>query len=181
MLVRRSFLILIALAALGLAACSSGDGDGSGATGGSPTEQPSPTPAESETETPSETPSSGASVELESEDSALGTILTDGEGRTLYVFLNDQVGGASTCTDDCAASWPAFTTTGEVETSGNDEDATDPSLIDTIAAADGALQVTYAGRPLYYFAGDQATGDTNGQGVGDVWFVVGTNGKPIRG
>jgi predicted lipoprotein with Yx(FWY)xxD motif len=182
MLVRRSFLILIALAALTLAACSSDDGGGSSTGAGSPTEEPSsPSPTGAESPSPTESPSSGVAVELETEDSALGTILTDGEGRTLYVFLNDQVGGASTCAGDCAASWPAFTTTGEVQTSGNDEDATDPSLIGTIAGADGAMQVTYAGRPLYYFAGDQAAGDTNGQGVGDIWFVVSAKGKPVKG
>ena len=159
----------------------SAGGGSSGAGSASPTEQPSSTPTEAETPSATESPSAGAAVELESEDSSLGTILTDGEGRTLYVFLNDEVGGASTCTGDCAGSWPAFTTTGEVETSGNDADATDPSLIGTIAGADGATQVTYAGRPLYFFAGDQAAGDTNGQGVGDVWFVVSPKGKPVKG
>jgi predicted lipoprotein with Yx(FWY)xxD motif len=179
MLVRRSFVILVAVAALALPACSSDDAGGSETGAGSPTDQPSP--ADGETPGATETPSAGGAAEIESEDSALGTILTDGDGMTLYVFLNDDVGGASTCTGDCAASWPAFTTTGEVEVSGNDEDATDASLIGTIAGADGATQVTYAGRPLYYFAGDQAAGDTNGQGVGDVWFVVSPEGEPIQG
>jgi predicted lipoprotein with Yx(FWY)xxD motif len=37
------------------------------------------------------------------------------------------------------------------------------------------------GWPLYFFANDAAPGDTNGQGVGDNWFVVGTDGEPIQG
>jgi len=49
----------------------------------------------------------------------------------------------------------------------------------TISAADGTSQLT--GFPAYYFAGDAAAGDTNGQGVGDVWWVFGTDGEPIEG
>ena len=51
-----------------------------------------------------------------------------------------------------------------------------PGVIGVITATDGSLQVTYDGRPLYYFAGDQAAGDTNGQDVGGVWFVASTDG-----
>jgi predicted lipoprotein with Yx(FWY)xxD motif len=43
------------------------------------------------------------------------------------------------------------------------------------------MQVTYAGQPLYFFAGDEQPGDTNGQAVGDVWFVVTPDGTPIEG
>ena len=40
--------------------------------------------------------------------------------------------------------------------------------------------MTYAGKPLYYFAGDAKPGDTNGQGVGKVWFVVGADGELVK-
>ena len=43
------------------------------------------------------------------------------------------------------------------------------------------MQVTYNGHPLYYFSGDQAPGDTNGQGIGDIWFVVSPAGDAIKG
>jgi predicted lipoprotein with Yx(FWY)xxD motif len=46
---------------------------------------------------------------------------------------------------------------------------------------DGGEQVVVNGWPLYFFANDAAPGDTNGQGVGDNWFVVGTDGEPIQG
>ena len=38
--------------------------------------------------------------------------------------------------------------------------------------SDGGKQVAYNGRPLYFFAGDTAPGDTKGQGLNDVWFVA---------
>ena len=47
----------------------------------------------------------------------------------------------------------------------------------TFARDDGTMQVSVNGLPLYTFGGDTAPGDTNGQGVGDVWYVVGANGR----
>jgi predicted lipoprotein with Yx(FWY)xxD motif len=172
MSIRRS-LIVASLFLLALAACSSGDTNSgaSGSTGGgSPTESTAP-PA-------SETPASGGSgeTEVQSEDSALGTILTDSKGNTLYVFMNDT-GDTSTCTGDCAASWPALIANGEVKGGG----AVDASLLSTSARDDGTMQVTYNGHPLYHFSGDQAPGDTNGQGIGGIWFVVSPAGDPIKG
>jgi predicted lipoprotein with Yx(FWY)xxD motif len=88
------------------------------------------------------------------------------------VFDNDT-DGTSACYDQCAENWPAFT--GTADASGD----VDASLIGTTTRDDGTTQVTYNGQPLYYFAADQAPGDTNGQGVGDVWWVVGPDGAKI--
>lgn len=103
----------------------------------------------------------------------LGEILVDGEGRTLYLFLPDEQGD-STCYDDCAGNWPPL-----IGTAAPGEGA-DPALIGTVPRSDGSDQVTYGGWPLYYFAADTAAGDVNGQGVGDVWFVVSPGGEPVR-
>ena len=128
----------------------------------------------------SESPSSGGGgeTEVEAEDSSLGTILVDQKGNTLYVFLQDT-GDTSTCTGDCAASWPALIAKGEVKAGGGG--GVDESLLGTSARDDGTMQVTYNGHPLYFFSGDQAPGDTNGQGIGDVWFVVSPAGDAIKG
>ncbi|CAN5177984.1 lipoprotein [soil metagenome] len=115
---------------------------------------------------------SEAAVQVATSD--LGEILNDPEGRTLYLFLPDGQGDP-TCYDDCAATWRAFT---ETVTAGAGLDA---SLLATAPRTDGTEQVTYNGWPLYYFAGDEAPGDTNGQGIGDIWWVLGPAGEAISG
>ena len=123
---------------------------------------------------PTETGSPEDATKVEAEDSSLGRILVDGEGRTLYLFLADT-GPESTCYEGCAPTWPAFTTNGSVEAG----DGVTAELA-TSERTDGDVQVTAAGRPLYYFASDTAPGDTNGQGIGDVWYVVSPAGKAIK-
>jgi len=99
----------------------------------------------------------------------LGHYLVSNTGMTLYLFAKDEP-GVSNCADKCLAAWPAYT----VE-SADDllNGANAGGELGTITRADdGTLQVTYNGWPLYYFAKDAAVGDTTGQGVGDVWWVV---------
>jgi predicted lipoprotein with Yx(FWY)xxD motif len=95
-----------------------------------------------------------------------GVILTNGEGMTLYRFTQDE-DGESTCYDQCAEAWPPLT----VEESMSIPDGL-PGEFETTERRDGSMQVTYNEMPLYYFANDEEPGDTNGQGVNDVWFVV---------
>jgi len=97
----------------------------------------------------------------------LGEFLTDAQGRTLYLFTNDTEMGVSTCGGQCLANWPAYTAT-EPLTLPEDVAGT-LALVDT---PDGVQTVAYNGIPLYYFAGDTEPGQTNGQGVGGVWWVV---------
>lgn len=102
-----------------------------------------------------------------SETPELGKFLTDSEGRTLYLFTKDTEKGVSTCGGDCAKNWPPYTAT-EPLTLPDGVDGT-LSLVDT---PDGVKTLAYNDIPLYYFAGDTAAGQTNGQGVGEVWYVV---------
>jgi predicted lipoprotein with Yx(FWY)xxD motif len=118
---------------------------------------------------PEATPVAGDGTTVLTEDNAdLGTIFTDAEGMTLYIFLNDEPGsGESACYDQCEENWPVFSA---------DEPLTlpdgVPGELGTIERTDGTTQVTYNGWPLYYWAADQAPGDATGQGVGDVWYVA---------
>jgi predicted lipoprotein with Yx(FWY)xxD motif len=118
-----------------------------------------------------------AGLTLTTADSDLGAIVVDGDGMTVYMFDNDTQGAdASTCTGQCAASWPAVTTESDKpEVEGVTGD------VGTITGVDGKTQVTLNGWPLYYFAGDSAAGDTNGQGVNDVWWVLTPAGEKIGG
>jgi len=99
---------------------------------------------------------------------ALGSVLTGPEGLTLYRF-NLDVPGQSNCTDQCAANWPPMLIEEGERPNGN---AGVVGQLGTTERDDGTIQVTYEGMPLYYWANDEAPGDTNGQGVNDVWFVV---------
>jgi predicted lipoprotein with Yx(FWY)xxD motif len=90
-------------------------------------------------------------------------------GLTLYVFSNDAP-NVSNCVGQCLELWPAFFT-----------DRTDviaptvegiPGTFGTFPREDGTFHITYNEQPLYFYSQDAAPGDVNGQGVGDVWFVV---------
>jgi predicted lipoprotein with Yx(FWY)xxD motif len=108
-------------------------------------------------------------------NTGLGEVLVDAKGRTLYVFTKDK-GDQSVCSGKCAAAWPALTVTGAA-TPGTGVQA---SLLSTSKQANGSTQVTYGGKPLYYFAGDKAPGDTKGQGLNGVWWVVRGDGSLVQ-
>jgi predicted lipoprotein with Yx(FWY)xxD motif len=109
---------------------------------------------------------------LEGGTTALGDIVVDGDGLSLYVFLRDDE-GEPTCTDACAEAWPPL------EGPANAGDGIDEAQLDTVDHPSGIAQVTYAGWPLYHFVSDEAPGDVEGQGVEDVWFVIDPDGQPV--
>jgi predicted lipoprotein with Yx(FWY)xxD motif len=151
---------LLAALTVAVAACGGNDDGGSGTAAPA---APATTAAAQE--------SNGATVAVA--NSKLGDILVDADGRTLYAFTKDQ-GDQSVCSGECASAWPALTGTA---TAGTGVQA---SLLSTSMQANGSSQVTYDGRPLYYFAGDAKPGDTNGQGVGSVWFAVTADGELVK-
>ena len=109
------------------------------------------------------------------QSAALGKFLTDEQGFTLYVFMNDPR-NTSTCEAECAQRWPPFLTAGK-PLAGPGVNA---ALLGTIRRKDGTTQVTYNGHPLYYFSGDAKPGDTNGQGFNNLWYVIGPDGMRSR-
>jgi predicted lipoprotein with Yx(FWY)xxD motif/cytochrome c5 len=110
-----------------------------------------------------------------SQHQTYGQYLTDAQGRSLYLFTNDSK-NTPTCYDQCAQNWPPLLVK-EKAVAGKGVAA---SLLGTAQRRDGKLQATYNGWPLYYFARDQKAGDTNGQGVGGVWFLVSPYGVAIK-
>ena len=142
----------------------------------SPTEEATETAEPTGAVSPVETEeAAGQALITVAESAALGSILADAEGRTLYLFTNDSP-EESACTGDCAANWPPLTVESEDELVA-DEGVT--GELATITRDDGSLQATINGHPLYYYAADAAPGDTNGQGVGGVWFAVTPSGEQV--
>ncbi|MGH8926341.1 MAG: COG4315 family predicted lipoprotein, partial [Acidimicrobiia bacterium] len=162
--------------ALVIAACGGGEAATTASTAGTATTEAPATTAAPETTAGATTTTvaaaAGAELVLASTD--LGEIITDPEGRTLYLFMPDEQGDP-TCYDTCAGNWPALTA--EVSAGAG----LDAALMGTATRTNGGVQVTYNGWPLYYFAGDSAPGDINGQGVGEIWWVVGADGEAITG
>lgn len=138
------------------------------------TATPEPTATSTATPEPTAEPVFPATVGLATVGD-LAPYLVDGNGRTLYVFADDEE-GVSNCTGACLEAWPPFTTPID-----------DPQIVrkvldkvtgelGVITLADGTMQVTYNGQPLYHFAEDVGSGasswSTKGHGVGDKWAVA---------
>ncbi|MHC1760107.1 MAG: hypothetical protein AB9917_11445 [Negativicutes bacterium] len=92
--------------------------------------------------------------------------LADSNGMTLYYFTKDA-SGVSACVGQCVVRWPVFYTDNVMVPAGMDANE-----FGAITRADGKKQSTFRGWPLYYWAGDKAPGQTNGQGFNGVWFYV---------
>jgi len=120
--------------------------------------------------------SSSVSVALRSCD--YGRILFDGRGRALYAFTRDGR-GRSRCSGACAKAWPPFV----VRSRPKAAPGAKRSLIGTARRGGGTLQVTYGGRPLYFYVGDRRPGQVLCQNVnefGGLWLVVRPSGKLVR-
>lgn len=153
---RREFVIGSGLVVAGAAGGCLGDGDGADGDGGGNGDGGDGDDGQT-----------GGGVSLRVNDHPdHGRILVDGDGITLYLFTQDGE-EESSCYDDCAAAWPPFTVEGEVD--APEEIGAD---VTTFERDDGTTQVAYDGMPLYYYAEDTEPGETNGEGAGDVWFVV---------
>ena len=110
--------------------------------------------------------------------SAFGRILFDARGFALYGFTKDSR-GRSKCSGACAAAWPPYILRGSLHAPAGVQ----RSRLGTIRRADGRRQVTFAGRPLYYYVGDTRAGQVSCQNVfefGGLWLVVRPSGKLVR-
>jgi len=112
----------------------------------------------------------------------VGTVLVNGNGRTLYVLASEK-GGKVTCTSGggCTAIWPA-----DVLPSGMSQGiagtGVQASLLGTVKSPAGDTRVTYGGWPLYTFVGDNGSGTAKGQGVKDsfgVWWALSPSGTLV--
>jgi predicted lipoprotein with Yx(FWY)xxD motif len=153
--------VLAVASALVLAACGGSSGSKTSTTA---------------TGTPRTSSTASAPV-VTTKKTSLGTFLVGPSGRTLYLWEADK-GSKSTCNGACAAAWPPLTASSTPKAGSGVK----KSLLGTTKRADGSTEVTYAGHPLYYFAGDSSPGQASGEGsknFGAEWYVVSTGGKPL--
>ena len=110
-------------------------------------------------------------VSIEVDDSAIGEVLVDGDGMSLYVFLPDTADDIF-CLDECRDTWTPVLIEGRLALA----DGLDRSLFSRRALDDGSKQLAVDGQPVYRYTGDVEAGDQNGQGVDTLWFMVKPSG-----
>ena len=164
---RIPLLAFAAVAAIALFAAACGGTGSSGLYGSSTPASSAAAPAPA-----------AAAAKVAVGNSGLGNIVVNSAGRTLYLFEKDS-SGKSMCDGACAAYWPPLISSGKpIAVEG-----AKASLVGTIKRADGSVQVTYAGHPLYLYAGDQQAGQTTGQGLTDFgagWDALRPTGDKIE-
>jgi predicted lipoprotein with Yx(FWY)xxD motif len=101
-------------------------------------------------------------------DPQLGKILVDSKGMTLYLYSRDTK-GVSNCYNQCETNWPILRPPASGAPTGSSDIGGTLGVIDR---TDGTKQVTYNDIPLYYWARDTAPGQTTGQAVGGVWWIL---------
>jgi len=168
---RAAALALTAVAALAFfgGACGSDDDDTGDVTPGATIAATQPAAAASpasETATPAAGATGDATVNVG--DTAIGKVLIDDKGFTLYTFKNDVAGdGKSAVPAAILPNWPPL-----VATAAATKGAGVTGDLGTATLDDGTKVVTYKGLPLYHFINDEAPGDTKGDKVADIWFVA---------
>ena len=161
---RLSALALSATMAMGMAAC--GDDDEPITAGGAQTGGTTATTAAAA----ATTTTAAAKPTVSTANSSLGTIFVDASGKTLYTWDRDT-SPTSTCTGNCAATWPPL-----MLAAGATTPTAGPGVTDLTAVArpddPSKMQVVWKDKPLYFYASDTAPGDVKGDGVGGTWHVA---------
>jgi predicted lipoprotein with Yx(FWY)xxD motif len=122
-------------------------------------------------------PATKPAAQVSTRHTKLGTVLVDADGRTLYLFEKDK-GSTSSCYSSCASVWPPLVTGAKAVAGGGVLAA----KLGASTRSDGQRIVTYAGHPLYTYAGDGKPGDVHGQGAdqfGAEWYVLAPDGTKV--
>ena len=166
--------LLLIVALLAIAGCGSDEetpATGGQASNDTATEEQTPA-AEQGDRVPARPDDEGTTITIG--DSEFGRMLFDARKQAIYIFENDPK-GRSVCTGECAEAWPPVFTGGEPKAGKGVRE----SLLGTVKRRDGKLQVTYAGKPLYFYAHEKP-GEVRCHNIdlnGGFWWVVGPNGK----
>jgi len=150
-------LCVVAAAALGLAACGTTSyGSGTTSTTRPPVGHSSSSTVGSRTIAP------------------VGAVLIGSNGRTLY-YLSTETSTAIQCTGACTSTWTPYVV---AKASSPTKSASVHGSLSTTTRPNGAMQVTFNGHPVYFYAGDSGPGQAKGQGVQGTWFVLSTASSP---
>jgi predicted lipoprotein with Yx(FWY)xxD motif len=178
---KKTLILLAAAALLVLASCGDEDDDSSGGTSAAAQEEAAMKKEEAamKKEEAAMKKEEAAmkkegSTTVTTVDSEFGEVLVDTNEQAIYIFENDSA-GQTNCTGECAAAWPPVFTSGKPQASGG----VDGSMLGTIERPDGGLQVTYDGKPLYYYA-HEGPGEIRCHNVdlnGGFWWVIGPDGE----
>lgn len=171
---RRWLVIVPGAAAAGLLAAACGSGSTTTSSNPAASHAASYPASQPTTAAPA---AGGTSVSLHSLPGIEDKALVAANGKALYLFEADK-SGMSTCSGACAQAWPPDTVTGMPKAGAGVKQG----LLGTIHRPDGTTQVTYAGHPLYFYAGDPGPGSAQGQGskaFGAGWYVMNASGSKI--
>jgi predicted lipoprotein with Yx(FWY)xxD motif len=150
----------------GVAAC----GDDDNSSGSAPAAETSTAATTTTTGRDASTSKRRRGTAIKVMNSRYGRMIFDGRGRAIYLFTRER-GSRSRCYGECAVAWPPVYTRGKPRARAG----VDADLLGTTKRRGGRRQVTYNGHPLYYYEGDNAPGETAGQGMnvfGALWYVV---------
>jgi predicted lipoprotein with Yx(FWY)xxD motif len=114
-------------------------------------------------------------------NSDYGAVLVDGKGATLYLFTADSSGDIA-CTGACAQTWKPYVAKGTPHAADQLRREIRDYSLGTVTRPDGTEQVTYKGRPLYYYSKDKKSGAANGEGksqFGGKWYLVSADGGKV--
>ncbi|MGZ8563835.1 MAG: COG4315 family predicted lipoprotein [Candidatus Limnocylindria bacterium] len=164
--------LLLSCCLLALASCGDEDSSEPSAPAGEATATQPETAPKAEPDAKPKDAGKGTTIDIG--DSEFGSMLFDSRKQAIYVFEKDPQ-GQTVCYGDCAEAWPPVYTRGEPKPGDGVRDA----LLGTVKRRDGRLQVTYAGKPLYFYE-HEGPGEVRCHNVrlnGGLWWVVGPDGK----
>ncbi len=150
-----------------------GCGDDDEPTASSRAPAASPPPADSPPATERQ-PAAGMGTRVTLGDSEFGSMLVDSKQQAIYIFERDG-DGRTVCYGECAEAWPPVLTKGKPRAA----DGVRQALLGTVRRRDGTRQVTYGGKPLYFYA-HEGPGQVLCHNVnlnGGLWWVVGPDGN----
>lgn len=110
---------------------------------------------------------------------AIGPILVNSSGYTLYAFSLDKPDKSNCPTGACTALWPPLEYGGKPKLGPG----LSSELLGKIRRPSGKYQVTYGSHPLYTYTVDTAPGQTHGEALeqfGGIWYALSPGGHEIK-